>query len=295
MAKPHSVVHFTLSASVGVALLLATACGSMQTPAASLASGTVGRGGEVAAEQATGFPNFDVIQVSGIGKKTEVPDVATLSLDVEVVADTVAQAKDLADTTLKAVIDAIKAEGVDDDDIVTSHLRFRPKYDYSPEEGEELVGYRVDNGLRVTVTDDNPETAVDAEKVNRIINAVVANGGDYIVFNSLRFSFSDDKAKGLEEDARTAAVFDLRKRAEQLAEAAGRELGDLKLLTEGVGGFGGGGIFQEAALFALDSAASYGLDTPITAGEGEVTVVVFGIYELLPSLEEETEASAGSQ
>jgi uncharacterized protein YggE len=126
-----------------------------------------------------------------------------------------------------------------------------------------------------------------------IIDAAVAAGGDDIVFNRLSFSFADTSA--MEQKARDRAVADLEAKAERLARAAGRELGDLKLLTEGVGGFGGGGIFQEAALFALDSAASFGRDTPITAGEGEVTVVVFGIYELLPSLEEETEASAGSQ
>ena len=43
--------------------------------------------------------------------------------------------------------------------------------------------------------------------------------------------------------AREAAVADLAAKAGQLAESAGRELGDLKLLTEGGGG--GGGIFRE--------------------------------------------------
>ena len=81
----------------------------------------------------------------------------------------------------------------------------------------------------------------------------------------------------MELQAREAAVADLEAKAGQLAEFAGRELGDLKLLTEGGGG--GGGIFPEAAVQLLRY-TSYGLDTPVTAGEGEVTVIVFGVYEL---------------
>jgi uncharacterized protein YggE len=186
-------------------------------------------------------------------------------------------------------MDALAEQGIAESDIATSHFRIYPDYHYS-DEGRELRGYQVSNGLRVTVR--NTETERKTENLGPIIDAAVAAGGDDIVFNRLSFSFADTSA--MEQKARDRAVADLEAKAERLARAAGRELGDLKLLTEGVGGFGGG-IFQEAALFALDSAASYGLDTPITAGEGEVTVVVSGIYELLPSLEEETEASAGSQ
>ena len=122
-----------------------------------------------------------------------------------------------------------------------------------------------------------------------IIDAAVAAGGDDIVFNSLSFSFSDTSA--MELQAREAAVADLAAKAGQLAEFAGRELGDLKLLTEGGGG---GGIFPEAAVLQLFGFASYGLDTPVTAGEGEVTVIVFGIYEL-GELSESAASSNGTQ
>lgn len=134
------------------------------------------------------------------------------------------------------------------------------------------------------------DTVTDTDDVGPIIDAAVAAGGDDIVFNSLSFSFSDTSA--MELQAREAAVADLEAKAGQLAEFAGRELGDLKLLTEGGGG--GGGIFPEAAVQQLFGFASYGLDTPVSAGEGEVAVIVFGIYEL-GQLSESAESSNGTQ
>ena len=59
---------------------------------------------------------------------------------------------------------------------------------------------------------------------------------------------SSSDTSAMELQAGEAAVADLKAKAGQLAEFAGRELGDLKLLTEG--------------------------------GGGEVTVIVFGVYEL---------------
>jgi uncharacterized protein YggE len=280
----------TLALTAAVVILTLTACALEGTPPASLttSAGKVAANEPAPPEQTVGY-SYDAVQVSGIGKATGVPDLAKLSLEVEVVDDTVAEARDRAAESLQAVQEAIEKsieeQGIEEPHIATSHFRIRPDYDYSQDGGRVLIGYRVSNGLLVTVG--------DTDNVGPIIDAAIDAGGDDIQFNSLRFAFSDTAE--LEVEARDDAVEDLRAKAEQLARAAGRELGDLKLLTEGVGGFGGGGIFQEAALFALDSAASFGRDTPITAGEGEVTVVVFGIYELLPSLEEETEASAGSQ
>ena len=214
------------------------------------------------------------------------PDVATLSLGVEVIDDTVAEARRRAAESLQEVKEALTEKGIAETDIGTSHFRIRPDYDYSQEGGRTLIGYRVSNGLRVTVRD----TVTDTDNVGPIIDAAVAAGGDDIVFNSLSFSFSDTSA--MELQAREAAVADLAAKAGQLAEFAGRELGDLKLLTEGGGG--GGGIFPEAAVLLAAGSAAWGLDTPVTAGEGEVTVIVFGVYELGEASESD-ESSNGTQ
>ena len=273
----------TVTFAAALALLLLSACGLEGTPLASLTTSAVGANEPSPAGQTVGY-SYDAVQVAGYGKATGVPDVATLSLGVEVIDDTVAAARRRAAESLQEVKDALTEKGIAEADIATSHFRIRPDYDYNQEGGRTLIGYRVSNGLRVTVRD----TVTDTDNVGPIIDAAVEAGGDDIVFNSLRFSFSDTSA--MELQAREAAVADLAAKAGQLAESAGRELGDLKLLTEGGGG--GGGIFREFALEA--AAAAYASDTPITAGEGEITVVVFGVYELgQPS--ESAESSNGTQ
>ena len=132
-----------------------------------------------------------------------------------------------------------------------------------------MIGYRVSNGLRVTVRD----TVTDTDNVGPSLTPPLKLGAmtSCSIASDFPFRHLCDGTAGSE-----AAVADLAAKAGQLAESAGRELGDLKLLTEGGGG--GGGIFREFALEA--AAAAYASDTPITAGEGEVTVIVFGVYEL---------------
>ena len=208
---------------------------------------------------------IDVVHVSGRGSATASPDLAKLSLAVSVNADTVVDARNTAATTMTAVRNALEDEDIDEDDISTSHFRIYPNYEYGPD-GREQDGYTVENGLNVTVR--------DTGEVGTVIDAAITAGGDHIVFNNLNFVISDTSE--LEEEAREAAIDNLQEKAEQIAEFSDRDLGDLKIVSEFPIG-GDGPSLQRG--FALESAAS--VDTPISAGEGKVTVVVYGIYELL--------------
>ena len=208
---------------------------------------------------------IDVVHVSGRGSATASPDLAKLSLAVSVNADTVVEARNTAATTMTAVRNALEDEDIDEDDISTSHFRIYPNYEYGPD-GREQDGYTVENGLNVTVR--------DPDEVGTVIDAAITAGGDHIVFNNLNFVISDTSE--LEEEAREAAIDNLQEKAEQIAEFADRELGDLKIVSEFPIGGDGPSLLRG---FALESAAAS--DTPISAGEGKVTVVVYGIYELL--------------
>ena len=94
------------------------------------------------------------------------------------------------------------------------------------------------------------------------------------MFNNLDFAFSETGA--LETEARENAVQDMSEKAAQLARFSGRELGELKKISENMGGGGqfDGFDFRTFAS-ALDSA-----NTPISAGQDAITVLVYGVYEL---------------
>ena len=211
--------------------------------------------------------DYDVLQVSGLGKASGTPDLANLSLGVSVTDDTVADARSAAAEAMADVLAALKAEGVADADVTTSHFQIYQDYDYGPE-GREPLGYTVSNGVNVKVR--------QIDDVAAVIDAAVAAGGDYIEFNHISFAFSDTAA--MEKEARQAAVANMQEKAGQLAEFAGRELGDLKMLSEGSSN---AGVFPYNRLlgFGAESAAM-AYDTAIAVGEDDIAVVVHGVYEL---------------
>ena len=210
--------------------------------------------------------DYDTLRVSGIGKATGTPDLTTLSLGVSVTDETVAEARNTAAASMTSVIAALKEQGVLDADITTSHFRIYEEYDYS-RQTREKIGYTVSNGVTVTVR--------QAETVAGVIDAAVAAGGDHIEFNNISFSFSDTAA--MEREARQGAVADMEEKAAQLAEFAGRELGELKMLSDVPVDTG---EFESNQLLGLRAEAAAAYDTPIAVGEDEIAVAVYGVYEL---------------
>ncbi len=247
--------------AVALSAMLMAAC-SFPTPAASLSGASVS-GASNPASQAAVYP-FDAIVVTGFGSASGVPDFAKLSLAVSVTSDTVGDARDAAAESMVDVRAALKRQRILDSDIATSHFRIHPEYEYGPD-GREQIGYTVSNGLTVNVR--------DTDKVAAVIDSAVAAGGDHLVFNRLSFSFSDTTE--LEKNAREAAVKDMQEKATQLAEFSDRELGELKVVSEGV--FSESNLPSGAFLLRAEAAD---FDTPISTGEGAVTVNITGVYEL---------------
>ena len=265
MLKKHLRVPVLLGA--GLLMLALVACGLPETPIASLATaGFSSESGDVV-QQLTGY-QFPVVQVNGHGTAAGTPDTAGLSLAVSVTAETVAEARLTAATTMERVITSLVANGIEEREIGTSFFRVRPEYDYSGER-REIAGYTVSNGLEVTVR------AIDS--VGLVIDDAIAAGGDHIVFNNLRYTIAD--VSDLQRMAREAAVDDMQDRASQLAEFSGLQLGDLRMVSESPLG----DVFQETRAFALSAGAAADAGTPTLPGEAEVSVTVHGLYELLPA------------
>ena len=209
--------------------------------------------------------DVDIVEVAGIGSAVGITDIAVLSLGVSVTADTVSEARNTAADTAQKVVDALMANTVAAEDISTVRFTIHPDYDYSQGESR-FRGYNVVNSLRVTVR--------EITAVGDVIDASIAAGGDNIVFNNLDFTFSETGA--LETEARENAVQDMSEKAAQLARFAGRELGELKKISENMGGGGQfDGFDSRTFALALDSA-----NTPISAGQDAITVLVYGVYEL---------------
>lgn len=183
-------------------------------------------------------------------------------------AETVAEARAEAASSMDAVIQSVKAHGIEDSDVQTQSFNIRPRYEY-PEEISEgvrtsrqvLVGYTVSNTAIVKIRDVNA--------VGTIIDDVAEAGGDATRINNIRFSIDDPKpfTTQLREDA----VQDAIAKAEHLASLAGVDLGDLVFISEVGAGAPVARGFQEESFMAMAAPASL---TPISGGELQLSLNV---------------------
>ncbi len=174
------------------------------------------------------------------------------------------------------VINNLRAQGVDDEDIQTTLFNIQPEYTFvevteEPSSGERvrrterrLVGFRVTNTLSVKVR--------DLESIGPIIDGAVAAGGDVTRINNIQFTV--EEVEELQSQARTLAIRDAVAKAEQLAGDTGATLGPLLFISESGGPSTPVIARTEAPAFAADAA------TPISLGELDVTVIIQAIWAI---------------
>jgi uncharacterized protein YggE len=186
------------------------------------------------------------ITVVGQGKVSLKPDIATINVGAEARANVVSAAKAEVDEQIAAITAALKAAGVADKDIQTSHYGIYYERESMPvmREGpatESQGGYVVSTLLQVTIR--------DVEKAGEVLDAVVQAGANQVY--GVTFTVADEST--WESQARAEAMADARSRAQELAGLAGVELGDVLTVSEVIGSssfptlmaeraMGGGGI-----------------------------------------------------
>jgi hypothetical protein len=225
------------------------------------------------AAQGDGSPNAAypeyTVSVSGTGSASGAPDIAYLELGVERINADVGAAFSEANSTIDAVIAAVVEAGVAREDIRTTNLSV-----YSESFGPAMPGdssggernYRVSNIVRITVR--------DISTIEDVINAAVNAGANNVY--GLNFGIADTAS--LEQDARVEAMDNARSRAQQLAELAGAELGEIIVVSEG----GSGGF--EPRLAAADSAFGLGggsANASVEAGQLSVSVTLNVTFRLV--------------
>ena len=206
------------------------------------------------------------IVVSGEGKVSVVPDIATVNLGIEAEDTTVAAAQSQAATAMEMVMVALTDNGVAEEDIQTQYFNIYRVTRWDDETWQEIaVGYRVSNTVSIKIR--------DMENIGSIIDDVVEAGGDLTRVNGISFSVEDPSM--YYEEAREEAMADAKARAEALTELAGIRLGKPTYITEN--SYQPGSIYFPGARVdeAMDS------ETPISPGETEITLNVQVTYDIL--------------
>ncbi len=162
------------------------------------------------------------IAVTGSGVAAQAPDIVEISIGVSVLRGGVAEATEEAAGLANRLVEAMRSNGVDGQDLQTINYSVSTEYDHRSKP-PRLTGYRVDNSLRITVR--------DLDSFPAVLAAATAAGGDATTINGISFSHADRRQLRIE--ARAAAWEDAVAAATQLADLAGRTLGPAQRIVEG--------------------------------------------------------------
>jgi uncharacterized protein YggE len=202
------------------------------------------------------------ISVSGSGRAFLTPDIAYISIGVHTENEDAAAAVASNNKQVQQVAGALESFDIDPKDIQTTNFSIFPRQDYDPDGKPVGITFIVDNSVYVTLR--------DIDQVGEVLDAAVKAGANSI--SGIQFDVSD-KTKALSE-ARQAAVVDAQMQAEELAQAAGVELGDVQSIST----FGSPvPLPQPKAAFQMEAAAA---EVPISPGQLIVTVDVSMVYQI---------------
>ncbi len=251
--KKNKIVMVAAAMAMLVPVLILTGC----TPAAPAVAPNI----TVGSQQ-------EGIWVSGQGEVKAVPDVANITLGVQAQAPTVAEAQDKARQAMDAVMVALKNSGIAEKDIQTTGYNIWQQTRWDNEKQEEIVtGYQVSNTVQVKVR--------KVDSAGAVLDAAVAAGGDFIRVQGIYFEVDDPSA--YLDEARSKAVAEAKKKAEQLASLAGVNLGKPTYITES---YYNPVIYRDAKMEMAAGSVPAAAPTPITPGETTITATVQIVYAI---------------
>ena len=212
----------------------------------------------VLAQQSDMIAPVAQISIGSVGEIKVSPDRARIHISVQTKATTAAAAAADNAARQKAVIDALRAMGLRENQISTIGYNVMPEQRYEQNREPVVVGYNVTNTVVVEVT--------ELAMVGKVIDTAISKGANMI--SSLDFYASNTDA------ARRQAIAQAIQRAKADAEAAASAAGGsiAGLLEVNVGAYFPPPRPVEYAVKL--EAASRAMDTPINPGDQTVTVNV---------------------
>jgi uncharacterized protein YggE len=228
-----------------------------------------------ASAQEDGMSDRKTLSVSGQGKISASPDVADIDVGVVAEAQTARDALSANNEAMATLTDRLKQLGVAAKDIQTTNINLNPRYAQPPrpqpgqvrQQQEEftprIIGYTVTNSVRVIVR--------DLDTLGELLDAVVSAGANQM--NGI--SFRVEQSEKLLDEARTRAVADARRKAEQLAGELGMVLGSPIQVVEG-----GGFMPPPQPMMGRAMMMAAAESVPVSPGEQELSVSVSIIFEI---------------
>lgn len=159
-----------------------------------------------------GRSTFNTIQVSGEGKVTAAPNIASIEIGITNQNANAAAAQDENNKKMNAVVAAMKKLGIADADLKTANYSVYPQYDYTGGQ-QQLKSYTVSQTLQVKIR--------DLSKVSDVLKVAAESGSNQVS----GLAFTVDDLANLRRQARDKALVEARHNAEQIAARLGVRIG----------------------------------------------------------------------
>lgn len=202
------------------------------------------------------------ITVTGSASASTRPDTVSLSFGVEADAATAAAALAANSERMHAVVAAMRALGLEEQELATEQFNVQPLYErhQEPASGgwtQKLIGYRVSNILAVGTG--------RLDRVGEIVDRAVSAGANRV--DRIAFQLSPGLREAQQRQLIEAAVQDARTQAELALKPLGQHIAGVRNVALSGPGMPGP-VYLEAA--RMDMAAA----PPVFAGEQGVNVTV---------------------
>jgi uncharacterized protein YggE len=227
------------------------------------------------------YPETKGILATGTSSTKVSPDLLLINLGVETQNKTAADSQAANAAKMDAIKNALKAQGLTDNDIKTSHFRVEavrekstkcqvgysdtstcPKVNYYP-----VVGYKTTHILSLNVE--------NLDSGGAILDAASGAGANRI--DSISFTLKQNTRRTLQEQQLALAAQDAKNRAGKIASGLGVNLGLAKTASESVAYYTYQPKYDFAEAMAAPSAAP---STDLSSGEVEVRATVSATFEL---------------
>jgi len=208
------------------------------------------------------------LTVRGSGEVSSVADQAIIQLGAVAQSERATEAQQQVNRVVGAILKAVKAAGISEENISTTELTLVPVHDNSKRAPAQqtslprIIGYLATNVVRVEINDIN--------KIGDVIDAGIGAGANR--FDGLSFRLKQDAL--LRKKALRQAVLNAREKAESIADALGLRLGrTLEIAEEGVQTVRPQFRVQRMAVAAAES-------TPVEPGKIQVSASVIVGYQI---------------
>jgi len=161
------------------------------------------------------FSSGETVSVEGISEISVMPDLVSVSLNVETLEDSANVAKDKNAEIVAKVKDALIAAGFSRDDFETQNFNIYEEFDWSKDE-RTSKGFKATHSIVVSIDSE------DEAMIGKAIDAAVDNGA---LLGYVNFALSQELENEYKALALKSAAEDARVKGEAVAEGLGGRLG----------------------------------------------------------------------